>query len=411
MPYAPRIAISPSKPASPTLKSAPHKSLLLTGATGLLGTYLVRDLLLDGRQLAIVVRRSRKQSAQARADEILGHWEHHLGRPLPRPVVLEGDLTQPLCGLSATDRRWVADHCDEVLNNAASLTFRGTDRAAEPWLTNVTGTSHVLDLARDTGLRHVHHVSTAYVCGLRSGRIMEDDLDVGQDFGNDYERSKVEAEKLVRSAARSAGGFLDTVTFHRPSIIVGDSHTGWTSTYHGLFAGLRLGHTLLTRVTKGTTTGPALLGLIGVTLSDTKNFVPVDWVSAVIAHAVQTPSARGTTYHLTHPQPLSMDAVGRLIQEAVETYSQDASPDDPDLCDEQWFADNLGTQLEIYQSYLRNDPTFDRTHTDAIAATIPCPPLDTPTLMRMAKFAIDTDFGRRPPPRPTRPARSPAALV
>jgi len=397
MSYAPAGRVPSSSPSSTALKSAAPQSLLLTGATGLLGSYLIRDLLLDGRNLAVIVRRSRKQSAADRVEAVVVHWEETLGKRLPRPVVLEGDLTQPLCGLDTDARQWVASHCDEVLNNAASLTFRGSDRGAEPWRTNVTGTDHLLALARETGLRHVHHVSTAYVCGLRSGVVAENDLDVGQSFGNDYERSKVEAEQRVHAAAHAVGGFLDTATIYRPSIIVGDSSTGWTSTYHGLFAGLRLGHTLLTRVVKGTTSGPALLGLIGVNPLDTKNFVPVDWVSAVIAHAVQTPSARGATYHLTHPEPLSMDTVGRLIQDAVESYSRDASPDDPDLCDEQWFAENLGVQLDIYKSYLRNDPTFDRAHTAAIAGHLPCPPLDMPTLMKMAKFAIDHDFGRTSP--------------
>jgi len=397
MSYAPGGRFPSSSPSSTALKSAAPQSLLLTGATGLLGSYLIRDLLLDGRNLAVIVRRSRKQSAADRVEAIVVHWEETLGKQLPRPVVLEGDLTQPLCGLDDEARQWVASHCDELLNNAASLTFRGSDRAAEPWRTNVTGTDHLLALARETGLRHFHHVSTAYVCGLRSGFVAEPDLDVGQSFGNDYERSKVEAEQLVHAAASAAGGFLDTATIYRPSIIVGDSSTGWTSTYHGLFAGLRLGHTLLTRVVKGTTSGPALLGLIGVNPLDTKNFVPVDWVSAVIAHAVQTPTARGTTYHLTHPEPLSMDTVGRLIQNAVESYSRDASPDDPDLCDEQWFAENLGVQLDIYKSYLRNDPTFDRAQTAALASHLPCPPLDMPTLMKMARFAIDHDFGRTSP--------------
>jgi hypothetical protein len=90
-----------------------------------------------------------------------------------------------------------------------------------------------------------------------------------------------------------------------------------------------------------------------------------------------------------------MLAVGRIIQEAVERYSQAASPDDPDLCDERWFADNLRTQLDVYQSYFRNDPTFDRSNTDAIAGHIPCPALDDATLLRMSKYAIETDFGRR----------------
>jgi thioester reductase-like protein len=376
--------------------AAPHESvdttrfLAITGGTGLLGSYLVRDLLLAGRHLALIVRRDRKKSAATRVEALVRRWEEALDTALPRPVVLEGDLAQPLCGLSEEDRHWMHWNCSELLNNAASLSFRGNDRAAEPWLTNVTGTANTLALAREVGIEHFHHVSTAYVCGLRTGTVAEDDLDVGQAFGNDYETSKNEAEKMVREA-----GFA-SATVYRPSIIVGDSQTGYTSTYHGFFAGLRLGHTLLTRVVKGSTSGSALLSLLGVNLADHKNFVPVDWVAEVIAHAVQSPEARGRTFHLTHPDPLSMHTVGRVIQEAVETFSVAASPDDPDLCDEQWFADNLRNQLDVYQSYFRNDPVFDRRHTDAIAGHIPCPALDDATLLRMSQFAIDCDFGRRP---------------
>lgn len=367
-----------------------HDHLLLTGSTGLLGSYLVRDLLLAGRPLALVVRRDRKRSAASRVESLMQHWEETLGASLPRPVVFEGNLAEPLCGLTDEDRHWIHWNCGELLNNAASLSFRGSDRAAEPWLTNVTGTRHVLDLARETGIEHFHHVSTAYVCGLRGGTVREDDLDVGQPFGNDYEASKVEAEKMVRSADH-----LSTATVYRPSIIVGDSRTGYTSTYHGFFAGLRLGHTLLTRVAIGSTSGPALLALLGVNASDRKNFVPVDWVSAMIARAVQTPGARGRTFHLTHPEPLPMLTVGKVIQQAVERYSKAASPDDPDLCDERWFADNLRTQLDVYQSYFRNDPVFERANTEAIAGHLCCPRLDEATLLRMSKYAIETDFGRR----------------
>ena len=217
------------------LTTDPRTHLLMTGSTGLLGSYLVRDLLLAGRNLALIVRRDRKRSAASRVESLLRHWEESLGRILPRPVVLEGDLNQPLCGLGEEDRHWIHWNCGELLNNAASLSFRGSDRAAEPWLTNVTGTQHVLDLARDTGIEHFHHVSTAYVCGLRTGTVREDDLDAGQAFGNDYEASNVEAEKRVRSADH-----LASATVYRPSIIVGDSRTGYTSTYHGFFAGLRL---------------------------------------------------------------------------------------------------------------------------------------------------------------------------
>jgi thioester reductase-like protein len=370
----------------------PSPSILVTGATGLLGSYLVRDLLARDVPIGVLVRPSRKQSARERVEVMVAGWETCLGRPLPRPAVLEGDLTQEGCGLDADAVRWVGRHCGQVLNNAASLAFVGADRDGEPWRTNVGGIRNVLALAEAAGIRHVHHVSTAYVCGLRSGTVLERDLDCGQAFGNDYEASKAEAERLLKTAPH-----LDSATVYRPSIIVGDSQTGYTSTYHGYFASLRLGHTLLTRVPIGSTSGRALLTLLGIDPEARKNFVPVDWVSAVIAGAVVDPAVRGETLHVTHPRPLSMAFVAELVQESVESYSEAAAADDPDRCDEQWFADNMRTQLGVYAPYFRNDPVFDTTTLQRFAGRRTCPTLDRDVMLRMSKFAIAHDFGRYPP--------------
>jgi thioester reductase-like protein len=378
--------------------------LLLTGATGLLGSYLLRDLLLNDTPLAVLARRSRRANAAERIELLLTDWERALGRRLPRPVVLEGDLTQPGCGLNRDDRAWLQSHCDRLLNNAASLSFFNADREGEPWRTNVTGTRNLLDLTEAVGINAFQHVSTAYVCGLRTDVIGEDELVVDQPFGNDYEQSKAEAETAVRHA-----GHLDSVTVYRPSIIVGDSHSGYTSTYHGFFAVLRLGHTLLTRVPIGSTSGPALLRLLGIEATDCKNFVPVDWVSAVISHAVGQPDAADRTFHLTHPDPMSMQEMAETVQEATETYSDAASPDDPDRCDEAWFAENLKNQLQVYEHYFRNDPVFDRTATAQLAEHLPVPELDRDTMMRMAKFAIAHEFGRQPVEFP--PCEVPAGSV
>jgi thioester reductase-like protein len=356
---------------------------------------MVRDLLLEGRRLAVLVRRDRKRPAAERVEGMLRGWEAEVGRPLPRPTVLEGDLSRPLCGLDARAIEWIGDHCDEVLHNAASLTFRGADRDNEPWRSNVGGTRETLAVAAAAGLRHFHHVSTAYVCGLRCGTAREDEGDVGQEFSNDYERSKVEAEQMVRAADH-----LDTATIHRPSIIVGDSGTGFTSTYHGFYAALRLGHMLLTRVLIGSTSGPAFLAMLGLDPAAGKNFVPVDWVSSAIVHAACTPAARGRIYHLTNPRPVPVDIVGRVIQKAIESFSQAARPDDPDLRDGLWFNEMLGAELDVYRGYLRNDPLFDRTNTDAVMPHLPCPELDEPSLMRMARFAIEHNFGSVPPQPP-----------
>src|ERR1700693_207029 len=118
--------------------------LLLTGGTGLLGEYLIRDLLTRNVKLALLVRASRKASAQKRVEAILCRWDEECGVALPRPVVLEGDLTQENLGLDADDLRWIARNCDGALHNAASLTFQAAGPDDEPWRSNLHGTEHVL---------------------------------------------------------------------------------------------------------------------------------------------------------------------------------------------------------------------------------------------------------------------------
>ena len=101
---------------------------LLTGATGLVGRYLVRDLLLNGHNLAVVVRGSRKMSAYDRMEQIMQHWEAELGRQLPRPVVIVGDISQAGFDFSEEDRDWVKDNVNTIIHSAAILEFYGEDR-------------------------------------------------------------------------------------------------------------------------------------------------------------------------------------------------------------------------------------------------------------------------------------------
>src|SRR5204863_5985469 len=104
--------------------------------------------------------------------------------------------------------------------------------------TNVEGTRRVLEFAERChergGLRRLCYISTAYVAGEHSGPFSEDDLDVGQRFRNPYEQSKFEAERLVtRWPSRMP------ITVVRPSIIVGESDSGWTASFNVLYWPLR----------------------------------------------------------------------------------------------------------------------------------------------------------------------------
>ena len=364
---------------------------LLTGASGLLGSYLLRDCLLAGRRMAVLVRPTHTESARQRVDASLTHWEEQSGQILPRPVVLEGDLCRQDLSLTASDIRWIAHHCRAVIHNAASLTFFGRDRQREPWLTNVEGTRRILDLCGRCSIPQLHHVSTAYVCGLREGRILETEFDVGQETGNDYERSKLEAEKLVRSAR-----LAEPPTIYRPSIIIGDSQTGYTSTFHGFYAMVKLAHTLAGQVVPGSITAGSLLEAFHLDGHERKDFVPVDWVSAAIVHLVGRPEHHGRTYHLTAPEPAPVAVWGRAIQDAVERYSPLADPADPANCDAKWFEEAFRRQVEIYRAYWRDDPQFDRTNTVGAMAHLPCPMVDYELLAKMARIAIQTNFGKHP---------------
>src|SRR5437868_436640 len=84
--------------------------VFLTGATGLLGRYLIKDLTLAGIPLAVLVRPSRRATAQHRVENVMCYWDKELGRSLPRPVVLDGDITEPDLGLDARSTRWVAEN-------------------------------------------------------------------------------------------------------------------------------------------------------------------------------------------------------------------------------------------------------------------------------------------------------------
>jgi len=365
--------------------------VFLTGATGLVGQYLLRDLLVRDTPVAVLVRRQGGESARERVEGILAFWEAELGRRLPRPDCLEGNITQDGLGLDAAARRWVAVRRPRVLHGAASLTFFGKDRTRDPWRSNLTGTAHLLDFCRTLGLRELHYVSTAYVCGKRTGLIREADLDCGQEFRNDYEHSKFEAEKLVRAAP-----FLEHLTVYRPAIVVGDSRTGFTSTYHGLYSYLYFAWILRQYAeleADGRWQIPARLNITG---EESRNLVPVDWVSAVLVHLLDRPAPRGYTYHLTPDRPVTARAIEEAMSSEFGYYGlRFVGPDGlagQELNDvERTFYDYVAR----YEPYWNEEPTFDATNTHTAAPHLPCPQVDTACLERLIHFAVADQWGKR----------------
>jgi thioester reductase-like protein len=370
--------------------SSAKQYVLLTGATGLVGRYLMRDLFLRGCQLAVIVRPTKRMNVQQRIESILQGWENQLGRRLPRPIIFEGDVCKTDLGLGQEEILWIRNHCDRVIHSAAALQFNGAGIDEEPWRTNLGGTQNVLKLTRLAEISHIHYVSTAYVCGQRDSLVFEHELETGQVFRNDYERSKFECEKLVRAATHFA-----TKTIYRPSVIVGDSQTGFTSTYHGLFLYLRLLATLVPQQPRnkdGVIETPIRLPING---DEPRNLVPVDWVTKVISNIFFDPAAHGRTFHLTPDKCTSAREVISYCYEYFNSYGVEFCGSGAVRRGENSFSERYFENVDIYADYETSDPGFDKSNVRRFARHLACPPIDKEMILRFMNFGETNAWGKK----------------
>lgn len=223
--------------------------------------------------------------------------------------VLVGDVCDMDLGLSSAEYRAL---CGEVtwIHHLAGIYFMGVDEDTARAV-NVKGTRAVLDVAAAAGkLTRVVHWSTAMVSGDRGGRIFEEDLEAGQHFRNAYERTKFDAEKLARAAARRM-----PVTILRPSIIVGDSTTGEIDKLDGPY------YLMVLIATNQSSVRLPMLGRGDHPL----HLVPIDYVAEAAWRVARTERAAGRTYHLVDPHPMTLRAVLDTVADLAGTQKPGAT--------------------------------------------------------------------------------------
>ncbi|MDO9357097.1 MAG: SDR family oxidoreductase [Solirubrobacteraceae bacterium] len=254
---------------------------LLTGFPGFIGTRLSRKLLADDPDTTIVAIVEPKMAARAR--EVAAELDGRL-------TVVVGDITDPKLGFSDTQYADLAATVRRVYHLAAIYDLAVPEDIARK--VNVDGTKHVIDFCRAAkDLERHHYVSTCYVAGKRKGKVLESELDEGQEFKNHYESTKFAAETLVRASMPDV-----PTTVYRPGIVVGDSRTGDTQKFDGPYFILWFIHRMKQL---GLT-----VGSMG-TDSATFNAVPVDFIVDAMAACTQDPQTVGATLALADPNPLT----------------------------------------------------------------------------------------------------------
>ena len=212
--------------------------------------------------------------------------------------IVEGDITQPRLGLSAADFELTKQETTRIFHLAALYDLAVP---CEPAMrVNVGGTRNVVEFARSVpSVKHFHHVSTCYVAGKREGAILETELRHDAGYRNFYEESKYLSELEVESVKHEL-----PVTIHRPSVVCGDSKTGETVKYDGVYY-------LILYLLRFPWLSAVNIGNDRVSL----NLVPVDFVVDAMAALAFDENAIGKTLQLADPAPLTtnqlFDAIAR----------------------------------------------------------------------------------------------------
>ena len=362
------------------------KTTLLTGATGLLGRYVLAELLKRDRRV-IAMLRAPLADSRRRLMDALQATGIDFGDAVDcgRLQVVEGHLPD---GLPAD----VDGPIDSILHSAASLRLYANGDP-DPYRTNTDGAVELTRWADRHGVRRIHAVSTAYVCGWNQGKIDEVFHDPCPEFQTDYERSKWQAESRFAEWARQPGR---TLTVLRPSYLVGDSGTGYTNQFGGIYQLARLVGILKDRHADESNGQATKIPLrIPGQGDDAHDLVPVDFAARVLAEIVLNERFHGRIYHLTNPNPVRSESIKSWLEEYFNVCggsfaSADALNDDCSVDEALIFND-------VIQPRISHSPFFQQANTAEViqAADLQFPVLDRRRFHLMLDYAVAQKWGRR----------------
>lgn len=367
--------------------------VLLTGASGLLGSAMLTELLTRGHRVLCVVRATTPSKARQRLESALKPWglaaNHYF--ETGHLAAIRGDILLPSLGFDAAGIRRFGDMVRSVVHAAGSTAFNSQ---VDPDLSraNVDGTRHVFELAAACHCIDWHLISTAYVCG-RIALVREEPTANPPDFRNDYERSKWMAEHATRTAANDCGAMLTT---YRPGVIVGHSETGVITRYAGIYRVFRAVSLLARAASQDATIDRYRIPLqITGSAGSRPNLAFIDDVARDFAELFVRLDARGGVFHLTHPEPPSNAAIQSALEEYYDirggSFQDSTMP--KAVASRTMYEDMFHEVVRDTEAYLFESPLFDRTQTDRFVSRRPAC-WNHERLLRLIDFAEKSGWRR-----------------
>ncbi len=283
-----------------------NETVFITGFPGFLAGRLVDRLSTPNTQFFLLVQQNFIDKAMKNVQDIAAKTQ----TPLKNFALIEGDITKDRLGMSDADIDVVLRETTDVYHLAAIYDLSVEKDLA--YKVNLDGTKHVNNIVKGIkNLRRYNYVSTCYVAGNRDDLIYENELAHDKGFRNYYEETKHYAEAEVEKLKEDF-----PVTIYRPSVVCGDSKTGETAKYDGVYY-------VITFLLKF----PEVFRLVNVGNDGVKlNLVPVDYVIESMVALANDELATGKTVAIADPNPLTTKDLCDSIAEAITNKKSIITP-------------------------------------------------------------------------------------
>jgi nucleoside-diphosphate-sugar epimerase len=361
-------------------------SILLTGATGFLGRYVLRDLLNAGAFVTVLARERDGETADQRVRAALSEITDV---PHPQESMRVLAVDDEYAPRSDRARRELLDGRWNVIHAAGSVQFFSQENG-DPWRTNVHGTRKLLGLLGRNCSRWIQ-VSTAFISPIREGIAYEQPTRPAT-FRCPYEASKYEADRIVLAGANEIS-FPAAIV--RPGVIVGEFETGRTTSYEGFYGPMQALARLVRNAAK-TSSGSVHLPLrYNIKREAVRNLVPIDWVSETIRKIALSMSELEGVLHLTPERATSNGEIDAAMKRAWHFSGTEFAED--------WDGGDMNSVERLFYRVIKrvapnwpDEPSYDNQRLQGEPEYIPCPRVDSQAVERLLGYAERADWGAAP---------------